>query len=142
MMCGMTTCNVDGVFTGGPGATNSMVPLTKFHDSPDLPPRKDLYMTPRSPLAPTNAYEYSTDAYISMNPARPAVFVPEVPPPQYEACSSFKKDEKLYAQIPGEYLPIIKGEDSAECEQVQYGNIPPSSEFKLQLQEPENFEKP
>ena len=65
------------------------------------------------------------NAYISMNPVQPAVFVPEVPPLQHEACSTFKMDEKLYAEIPGEYLPVIKGEDSAACEHVQYGSIPP-----------------
>ena len=124
--CGMAT--TEGVFTGG---QDSMIPLKKFHDGPDLPPRVDLYMTPRTP---PNAYE-SSDSYIRMNPARTAILSSHAPPPEYDACSSFKMSpdsEKLYAEIPGEYLPFYTGE------QAQYGNIP---DAKLQLQHAEDSNK-
>ena len=116
---------VRGESSGGPaGATNSMIPLTKFQDGPDLPPRKDLYMTPQSVLAPPNVYERSDSSYIRMNPVG-SVFAP---PTQYEGCSSLKKDysDQLYAEIPGEYL--VREDD----DNVQYGNVS-SSEVKLQL---------
>ena len=78
-----------GQFTGGPGATNSMIPLNKFNDAPDLPPWKDPYnMTLRNAMATPNAYTLNhsqSDTYTVMNPAG-SVFPPGVPPPQYEAC--------------------------------------------------------
>ncbi len=131
-----------GVFTGGPGATNSMIPLTKFHDAPDLPPWKDPYNTnPRNVTATPNPYTLNrtqSDTYTVMNPAGSA-FVPGpgVPPPQYEACSTFKKDldEELYTEIPGEYLTVQSGKverDAFDQPQPQYGNVP-SVEIKLQL---------
>ena len=126
----MGTMDHHGTFY--PGATNSMTPLTKLSDGPDPPPRKNFYVTQRNTLAQPNAYE-SYDAYICMNPVNATVYTPEAPPPQYDACSSFKfpeEKEKLYAEIPGEYLTCSNGESGGE---VQYGNID-SSETKLQLQ--------
>ena len=107
-----------GQFSGGPaGATNSMIPLTKFQDGPDLPPRKDLYMTPQNVLAPPNVYERSDSFYISMNPVGSA-FITEAPPPQYEACSSKKNyTDQLYAEIPGEYL-VWENDDNVQCGNV------------------------
>ena len=109
-------------FHWGPGATNSMIPLTKFQDGPDLPPRKDLYMTPQNVLAPLA--NGSDLGYISMNPVG-SVFITETPPLHYEACSSLKKDynDQLYEEIPGECL--MKEDD----DNVRYGNI--SSQFQL-----------
>jgi hypothetical protein len=131
-----------GVFTGRPGATNSMIPLTQFHNAPDLPPWKDPYNTnPRNVTATPNPYTLNrtqSDTYTVMNPAGSA-FVPGpgVPPPQYEACSTFKKDldKELYSEIPGEYLTVQSGEverDAVDQPQPQYGNDP-SAEIKLQL---------
>lgn len=127
-----------GVCSGGPGATNSIIPLTKFHDAggPNLPPRKDLYMTPRNALAPPNAYD-CYDSYTYMNPAG-SVFLPQVPPPQYapghESPYKVDYDDQLYAEIPGEYLTVPHdGRDDQE-----YANISPL-ELKLQLQ-PGNLE--
>ena len=132
--CSMTA----GVFTGGPGATNSMIPLTKFHDGPDLPPRKDPYnnMTPRNVMATPNAYAFErSDTYTHMNPVG-SVFAPAgVPPPQYEACSSFKKgvnDDQLYSEIPGEYLMVQNSKQDGLQPQAHYGNIS-SAEIQLQL---------
>ena len=129
--CSMTA----GVFTGGPGATNSMIPLTKFHNGPDLPPRKNPYnnMTPRNVMATPNAYAFEcSDTYTHMNPVG-SVFAPGVPPPQYEACSSFKKgvDDQLYSEIPGEYLTVQNSQQDDQP-QVHYGNVS-SAEIKLQL---------
>ena len=129
-----------GVFTGGPGATNSMIPLTKFHDAPDLPPWKNPYnnMNAQNVTATPNAYTLQrtqSDAYTFMNPAGSA-FIPEVPPPQYEASSSFKKDlgDQLYSEIPGEYLTFQSGKEEGDQRQPQYGNVPSrSAEIKLQL---------
>ena len=119
-----------GELPGGPGATNSMIPLTKLQGVPDLPPRKDLYMTPRNILAPPNAYERH-DSYTRMNPSASSAFVPETPPPQYEA----SKKDQLYAEIPGEYLTIMQEE-----EDDQYGNVS-SSKTKLQLNPGDTAEK-
>ena len=135
-----------GVFTGGPGATNSMIPLTKFHDAPDLPPWKDPYNTnPRNAMATPNAYTLNrtlSDTYTVMNPAG-AVFTPGIPPPQYDDCSTFKKglDDQLYSEIPGQYLAfqLSSEEKNDQQPQPQYGNVP-SAEIKLQLH-PGNTEK-
>ena len=126
-----------GVFTGGPGATNSMIPLTKFHDAPDLPPWKDPYKTtPQNNMATSNPYTLNRsqfDTYTVMNPAG-SVFPPGIPPPQYEAYSSFKKDldEQLYSEIPGERFAFQSGKEEDDRPQPQYGNVP-SAEIKLQL---------
>ena len=137
---GMGTMDHQGAFYPGvPGTTSSMIPLTKFSEGPDLPARKNnMYVTQQSTLAPPNAYE-SYDAYIRMNPVAASVYTPEAPPPEYDACSSFKyakEKEEFYAEIPGEYLTFSKGEEGSE---VQYGNVN-SSETKLQLQNTERVE--
>ena len=134
-----------GAYTGGPGTTNSMVPLTKFHDAPDLPPWKDPYNTnPRNVTVTPNPYTLNrtqSDTYTVMNPAG-SVFVPGpgIPPPQYEDCSTFKKDsDELYSEIPGEYLTLQSGKGEQDAAYVgqpqpQYGNIPSrSAEITLQL---------
>ena len=134
-----------GAFTGGPGTTNSMVPLTKFHDTPDLPHWKDPYNTnPRmNVMATQHPYTLNrtlSDTYTVMNPAGTAFMPgPGIPPPQYEAhChSTFKKDldSELYSEIPGEYLTFESGREERDAvgqPQPQYGNIP-SAEIKLHL---------
>ena len=124
--CGMAT--TEGVFTVGPGATNSMTPLTKFHDGPNPPSKCNVYMTHQNRPSANE----SSDTYIMMNPARTAIFSSQVPPPEYNA---YPDGEKLYAEIPGEYLPFSKGEYTGE--QAQYGNIP-CSDVNLQLQHAED----
>jgi hypothetical protein len=104
-----------GVFTGGPGATKSMIPYTKFHNAPDLPPN------PRNVTFTQNSFTQSDT----------------VPLLQYEACSTFKKDldEELYTEIPGEYLTVQSGKverNAVDQPQPQYGNVP-SAEIKQQL---------
>ena len=132
---------IPGAFTGGPGATGSMIPLTKSHDTPDLPPWNNPYnTTPRNIVATPNAYAFErSDTYTFMNPAGSA-FMPKVPPPQYEESSSFKKDfdDQLYSEIPGEFLTLQNGKEDDQS-QPQYGNVP-SSEIKLQLH-PRDTEK-
>ena len=133
-----------GAFTGRPGTTNSMVPLTKFHDTPDLPPWKDPYNTnPQNVMVAQNPYTHTrtpSDTYTDMNPAGTAFIPgPGIPPPQYEAHghSSFKKDSDsgLYSEIPGEYLTFESAREERDAmgqPQPQCGNIS-SAEIKLQL---------
>ena len=143
-----------GAFTGGPGTTNSMVPLTKFHDAPDLPPWKDRYnMNPRNVMVTQNPYTLNhspSDTYTVMNPAGPALVPgPGIPPPQYEAYSTFKKDldNELYSEIPGEYSAYQGGKGEQDATHVgqpqpQYGNIPSrSAEITLQLHHGDEAEK-
>ena len=137
---------VQEAFGAGPVATESMIPHTKFHNDPELPPRKDLYITPQSTLAPPNAYEYS-DPYIKMNPVR-AVYLSEPPPPHYEACSSLKMaaDDELYDEIPGEYLQTstFTSKEEKDCGDVQGGtstNLLSSAKVTLKLQHADEEEK-
>ena len=125
-----------GVFTGGPGATNSMIPLTKFHAGPELPPWKDPYnTTQRNTIATPNTYSLEhSDPYTIMNPVGSA-FPPNVPPPQYEASSSLTTKgfdhDQLYSEIPGDYS-TFQGAQRNDHPQPQYGNIP-TKNIKLQL---------
>ena len=111
-----------GGFIEGPGNAEPMKPNTTFHNGPELPPRKDLYMTPRSTLAPSNAYDY-----IKSDPVR-AVYFSESPRPHYEACSSLKMadDDELYDEIPGEYLQTStfsgKEEKGSSSAKVMHAN--------------------
>ena len=118
----------------------------KFHEGPDVPPRKDnLYMTPQFTHAPPKFNTYESETYICMNPV-PAVattFQSQPPPPEYDACSSYKMaadQEKLYAEIPGEHVEYTRKEDQSPGE-VHYGNVPPSSEVMLKLQHADEEEK-
>lgn len=122
--------STQGTFFGEPGTADSIVPTTNFHNAyygPELPPRKDLYMTPQSTLAHPNVCEYS-DTYVRMNPVRATVpeFSSEL---QYETTVTMAADnEKVYAEIPGDHLTQTFSEEQKVCDDIQYGGIPSSSE--------------
>ena len=125
-------------FTGEPGATNSMIPLNKFNDAPDLPPWKDPYSmaTPRNVMATPNPYTLNhsqSDTYTVMNPAG-SVFAPGVPPPQYEACSKKLDDHEVYSEIPGEYSTFQSSNPDSQP-QPQYGNVPSIEKKDLSKQD-------
>ena len=124
-----------GEFVVEPGTAESMVPNTNFLDGPKLPPRKDLYMTPRSTLAPPNPYEY-----IKTDHAR-AVYFSEPPLPHHETCSSRKMvaDDELYDEIPGEHLEssTFFGKEEKDYDDVQHGtsaNTFSSAKITLKMQ--------
>ena len=139
-----------GAFVVGPGTAGSIVPHAKFYDGPELPPRKDLYMTPQSTLSPSNDYEYS-DSYIKMNAVRAVapVYSSEPPPPHYDACSSMRmagddNDIEFYDEIPGEYLQTstFSSKEEKGCGDVGSGTNPRSStKATLKLQHADEEEQ-
>ena len=100
-----------------------MVPLTKCHDGPYVPPRSNFYTTSHTLVAAPEEYEQ----YIYMKSAG-HVFAQGpsmgIPPPQYDegdSCSSVKKGaEEVYDEIPAEYLQVISNQN----QNLGYGNIP------------------
>ena len=130
------------IYDGGTSTTDSVVPLTKFRDiyyGPELPPRKERYITQQSTLAPPNVCDYS-DTYVRMNPARASV--PEFSSrPQYEVSTVAKAvdNEKLYDEIPGEHLTTFSEEQKAGDDN-QYVSIPSSSEVTSKPQDADEEE--